>query len=320
MRRKIISCILLIVFISLIQSGCFEKTNNPVKTSVYIENKGSYNTIQEAINAAENDDTIHVLNGSYNELLIIDKSISLIGESQETTFIVYQEPAIVSGDIIFINADNCTIEGLTIIGSSSSEVIGISVNSSNNIITNIAVSNTSEGINLRGKTKNNNITQNTIFNNKKGIYSSFGSENNISANNIFSNSEYGIYISLDSNNNLISGNKIYDNAVGFRLKGSKFNNVFKNEFNNNSNRGLYICCGAKNNIIYYNSFIKNFEHVDYAVSYENYFYKDGFGNYWDDYLERYPNATQLNGVWDTSYQIPTSSFEDKYPLVEPVDI
>lgn len=319
MRRKIVSCILLIVFIISINSGCFEKTNNPGKPSVYIENKGSYNTIQEAINAAENDDTIHVLNGSYNELLIIDKSISLIGESKDTTFIVYQEPAIVSGDIIFINADNCTIEGLTIIGNSSSEVIGISVNSSNNIITNIMVSNTAKGINLRGKTKNNNITQNTIFNNKYGIYSSFVSENNISANDI-SNSEYGIYISLDSNNNLISGNNIYDNDVGFRLKGSKFNNVFNNEFNNNSNRGLYICCGAKDNIIYYNSFIKNLEHVDYAVSYENYFYKDGFGNYWDDYLERYPNATQLNGVWDTSYQIPDSSFEDKYPLIEPVDI
>ena len=50
------------------------------------------------------------------------------------------------------------------------------------------------------------------------------------------------------------------------------------------------------------------------------FHKDGVGNYWDDYLERYPNALQLNGVWDTPYKIPGRSFEDKYPLVEPVDI
>ena len=327
MRRKIVSCILLIVFISLIQSGCFEKTNNQGEPSItsyqiYIENKGSYKTIQEAIDAAENDDTIHVLNGVYYEMLIINKSISLIGESKDTTFIVYQEPAIVSGDIIFINADNCTIEGLTIIGNSPSEVIGISVNSSNNIITNIVVSNTAKGINLkrRGEPKNNNITQNTIFNNKNGIYSMFGSENNISANNIFSNSEYGMYLQSNSNNNIISRNKIYDNDVGIRLKGSKFNNVFKNEFNNNSNKGLYICCGAKDNIIYNNSLINNLKHVDYTVSYENYFYKDGFGNYWDDYLERYPNATQLNGVWDIPYKIPGSRFEDKYPLVKPVDI
>ena len=125
---------------------------------------------------------------------------------------------------------------------------------------------------------------------------------------------------LISNNNIISRNKIYDNDVGIRLKGSKFNNVFKNEFNNNSNKGLYICCGAKDNIIYNNSFINNKKHVDYTISNVNPFYKDGFGNYWDDYLERYPNATQLNGVWNTSYQIPDSSFEDKYPLVEPVNI
>ena len=67
MRRKTVSCILLIVFIIFIQSGCFEKTNNQEKPSVYIENKGSYKTIQEAIDAAENDDTIHVLN---NVLLV----------------------------------------------------------------------------------------------------------------------------------------------------------------------------------------------------------------------------------------------------------
>ena len=83
---------------------------------------------------------------------------------------------------------------------------------------------------------------------------------------------------------------------------------------------FYICCGAENNIIYNNSFINNLKHVDYTVSYENYFYKDGFGNYWDDYPARYPNATHLNGVWDIPYEILGSSFEDKYPLVKPVDI
>ena len=326
MKKEMLTISICLVISLVSICGCVEEETPSVEKpkTVYVDDDGGANftKIQDAIDYVVDGYTIFVRNGSYYETLIIDKSINLIGESKDTTFIVYQEPAIVSSDIIFIDADNCTIEGLTIIGNSSPEVIGISVNSSNNIITNIVVSNTTKGINLnkRGKTKNNNITQNTIFNNKNGIYSMYGSENNISANNIFSNSEYGMYIQLNSNNNIISRNKIYDNDVGIRLKGSKFNNVFKNEFNNNSNKGLYICCGAKDNIIYSNSFIKNLKHVDYTISYENYFYKDGFGNYWDDYLERYPSATQLNGVWDTSYQIPGSSFEDKYPLVEPVDI
>jgi len=144
--------------------------------------------------------------------------------------------------------------------------------------------------------------------------------NNISENNIFSNREYGLYIQSNSNNNIISRNKIFNNYIGFRLKGSKFNDVYKNEFNNNSYIGLYICCGAQDNTIYENSFIKNLKHVDYTIFNVNYFYKDDLGNYWDDYLERYPNASQLNGVWDTSYLIPSSTSQDKYPLVEPVDI
>ena len=136
----------------------------------------------------------------------------------------------------------------------------------------------------------------------------------------YCNSKYGIYISSNSDNNIISGNEIYSNSVGIRLQSAKFNIVFKNEFNSNYDKGLYICCGAKDNIIYDNSLINNSKHVDYTVSVENYFYKDGFCNYWDDYLAKYPNATQLNGFWDTPYEIPNSSFKDMYPLVKPINI
>jgi len=326
MHRKIAICILIIVFITLILSGCFENEDNqeqlpPSAYQIYIENKGGYETIQEAIIAADNDDTINILQGIYSEMLIINKSINLIGESKDTTFIVIQESSIESGNIISINADNCTITELSIIGNSSSGITGIAISSSNNTITNVAISNTSRGIYLKGyaNSKNNNIYQNTISNNKEGIYSTPRSgKNNISANNIFSNSKYGMFIQSD--NSLISKNKIYNNDIGIRLKSSKSNNVFKNEFNNNSNKGLYICCGTEKNFIYNNSFINNLIHVDYTVTNVNYFYKKGYGNYWDDYLEQYTNATQLNGIWDVPYKIQDTEFEDKYPLVKPIEI
>jgi hypothetical protein len=40
------------------------------------------------------------------------------------------------------------------------------------------------------------------------------------------------------------------------------------------------------------------------------------GNYWSNYLVRYPNATEANGsnVWDTPYIINKSN-QDNYPLV-----
>jgi len=46
---------------------------------------------------------------------------------------------------------------------------------------------------------------------------------------------------------------------------------------------------------------------------------DGYpsgGNYWSDYEERYPNATEIDGtgIWDTPYVIDENN-EDNYPIV-----
>ena len=40
------------------------------------------------------------------------------------------------------------------------------------------------------------------------------------------------------------------------------------------------------------------------------------GNYWSDYLDRYPNATEVDslGIWDTPYGISPEG-DDRYPLV-----
>jgi hypothetical protein len=37
------------------------------------------------------------------------------------------------------------------------------------------------------------------------------------------------------------------------------------------------------------------------------------GNYWSDYLTRYPNATETDGVWNTPYVIDANN-TDYYPL------
>lgn len=41
------------------------------------------------------------------------------------------------------------------------------------------------------------------------------------------------------------------------------------------------------------------------------------GNYWGDYIENYPEASDIGGIWDTAYEIPGGTGAlDKFPLVK----
>lgn len=48
---------------------------------------GEYTTIQDAIAASENGDTVWVCNGLYEENVVVDKSITLTGNGSATTTI-----------------------------------------------------------------------------------------------------------------------------------------------------------------------------------------------------------------------------------------
>jgi len=43
---------------------------------------------------------------------------------------------------------------------------------------------------------------------------------------------------------------------------------------------------------------------------------EGEGNYWSDYEERYPNATEIDGtdIWNTPYEIDADNI-DHYPII-----
>jgi parallel beta-helix repeat protein len=73
----------------------------------------NYSTIQAAINAASNGDTINVRAGTYNGQVIINKTVSLIGENRVNTFI--NESAEI-GDVVIIQANGVLISNFTING------------------------------------------------------------------------------------------------------------------------------------------------------------------------------------------------------------
>jgi len=300
--KKLQFIIYIVIFTTLI-TGCFN-----------LDTKNVNGTIQEKIDNSNNGDIIIIKSGIYNEKLIINKSITLIGESKNNTIIDYKN--IENGnhiDIIIINANNCTIKGFTITNSKiSSDAIGININSSNNNIVNNSISRTNQAIHLNYKSKNNKIYNNNIFDNQIGITLSRSYNNNISKNNIYLNSVNGINIDSLAENNLFILNNITNNKYGIHFTEGMLNTVFKNYFINNQ-RGIYLCCGARNNTLYNNFFKQNSESNARDVT-DNQWYFNSTGNYWDDYIGFDENK---DGLGDIPYNISGGSSIDLYPLINP---
>ena len=133
------------------------------------------------------------------------------------------------------------------------------------------------------------------------------------------NDQYGIYFTR-SNDNVIMCNNLSDNDdYGIRIKSSDNNLVIGNQMVRNR-KGLLFCCGATQNQAYYNIFLENSEYNardDIANIWDN----GEKGNFWDDYLEKYPQAFEINGVWNIPYNISSPYLEeenrDRYPLSSP---
>lgn len=317
MIKKIKVIAITMFLMAVVFSGCTFESN---EGRVFIEGKGSYLSIQGAIDNSVDGDTILVSNGIYNTKLIINKSINLIGENKEETIIKYiqNNSDEKNNEIVYIGADNCTISGFKIINTNSSlfNVVAISIHSSKNNISDNILLNSTYGIYINTHSNHNTIYANMILKNKHGIGSSLGSYNNIFSNNISSNSDYGMYLYSGSNYNNIYENIILNNFYGVRIKGSDYNIVFMNLFENNE-QGLWFCCGAGDNTIFNNNFKNNTKYNakdDIGNQWDN----GSIGNYWDDYEGLDADG---DGIGDVSYKI--SNFGDKkdrYPLIKPFEI
>jgi len=75
--------------------------------------KKPFNTINQALDAANSNETIFVFTGTYNETLFIEKEIKLIGQNKESTIINGEY----SGNVVRINSSYVEIKAFTIINS-----------------------------------------------------------------------------------------------------------------------------------------------------------------------------------------------------------
>jgi parallel beta-helix repeat protein len=113
----------------------------------------------------------------------------------------------------------------------------------------------------------------------------------------------------------LSGNNVTNSVEGIWLDSSSGNTLSGNNVTANNVDGIYLS-SSSNNTIYHN----NFNNTNQIYSYDstNVWDNRSMGNYWSDYLTKYPNATQVDssGVWNTPYVIDANN-TDRYPLTHP---
>ena|GEM_PF-1566930 len=221
-----------------------------------------FSSIQAAINAASDNDTIYVSSGTYAGPVIVNKSLTLIGQDPNTAIIkgTTEEQCVV----LCLNVDNVNISGFTITGS----IKGINLTNSNyNVISgNNIIRNSQYGIFLRNSS-NNYVNDNTVLDNTlRGIYLRENSNHNVVNNNTVSHhSEWGIYI-YRSRQNIVSNNTFSNNAErGIYLIESN-NNTFSSNTVSNNTQGISIW-SSRNIILRNNNMTGNTQNFDISGEY-----------------------------------------------------
>lgn len=323
MLKRIVSGIILILILMSILTLAFHI--QPVKAAMKIV-PDDYRTIQEAINAANPRDAIQVRVGTYYENVVVNKTISLVGENSNTTVIDGNGTWL---NVITIAADCVNIAGFSITGGDSA--ICFPRHCSNTSIINCNIYNNDKGVSHSEPCSRTSVIECDIFNNRYGI-SLCGSSHVIGNCNVFSNDLDGIFLSTPSDrciiancsvwNNKESGisvpvssyhviknSYIFNNTMGVSFIGNGINSVTDHTVTNcyisNNTYGVYLSSTLYSHITVTNCNISNNEWGVYLGSYSNWNHiyhnnfisnanqaKDQSTNLWDD---DYPSG---GNYWD----------------------
>jgi parallel beta-helix repeat protein len=295
-----------------------------------------YTTIQDAINANEtlNRHTIFVDVGVYNESIVVNKSISIIGENKNNTVLNATEMTFLPDTpMVNITANNVEIAELNVAGWylrkiwagfcsnvtirdcriwSSGTAIVLSGANNCTIAENMVVGGGLEGNDLivldgcSGCIIDNNTVLSACYDGIRLL----SSNNNLICNNQIHENGYGVYLS-NAHENLVFGNNIsgpYSNS-GVKFRASSANTVFSNILSD-CYLGIEFQYAEGRNTIFHNRFEKNDDQVS-GLTGSSHFNSSYEGNYWSDY-----NGTDANqdGIGDVSYVVSADSM-DYYPLM-----
>jgi parallel beta-helix repeat protein len=321
----------IIVFIAVI-AFIFAIAGDSAAIAVTVNNStglaADFTSIQAAVNAANPGDEIIVKPGIYEENIEITKTLTVLSESDNFSDTIIQA-ADSSKDVFGIWANEVSIKGFSIRGSDSAAGIhffgvtgcriehnmlsnnscGVDLymfSSGNTLISN-DISDSLTGISL-GDSLNNTLRNNSISYCNSGI-SFFDSPNNTLENNTVSENNEGISLTGESNGNILVSNIIKSNLkVGLHIYETSGNLIHNNYFNNTANVESELVAGEN----LWNTTRSEGTNI-VGGSYLG-------GNFWgkpDGTV--YPRGVRdadLDGIFDSMYNIEGSGFIDYLPLKE----
>jgi len=181
-----------------------------------------FHTIQEAIYAASDEDTIFVKNGVYYENPIVNKAILLVGENCENTVVDGQQME----DVFLVTSSNVIITNFKIINSSIG-YNGICLSEVQNcIVSNCNITRDYVGI-LLYYSSNNTLSSNDITDSWEGLQLYNSANNSLTENKLRNNMDCGISIQ-SSPNNTLKNNRLTNNFGSGILILSSPNNILRN--------------------------------------------------------------------------------------------
>jgi parallel beta-helix repeat protein len=259
--------------------------SEPVTWTVDDDGSADFQTIQEAINAAQQGDHINVTGGIYNEHVVVDRSVSLTGENRNTTIVDGSG----SGTVVLVTADNVTLEGFTVRNGKSGIVVSLSQNC--RIEGNLVEDNSYQGIFI-------NKAQNCIVSRNHAVGTRPG---------------YGINVNA-SQNTLVEGNRASSNGYdGIGLLSSRDSIVRGNTVNNNSLYGIWVD-SSYYSLFYHNNVFGNHRQVS-SNNPSNSWDNGTEGNYWGNYAGV---DTDGNGVGNEAFLVDEQTLQrDRFPLMRP---
>jgi hypothetical protein len=272
--------VVLIAFTSTLISVALLQVHARSSSVIFVEPGQS---IAQAVNNAQDGDRLVIKSGFFNEsMVVINKSLSIVGESSENTIVDGGRTAqvifqVVANDVLIQNLtlQNTDLAPFMITAASAVTIF----NATGVIIRNVSVQNASVGVVLRSS----NLSQ-------------------ISCCSISGTVSYGIYFRERSCNNVVVDSAIGNNSVGigFADMVSQWNRLYHNNFQNNTED------------------VRSFGGVNYLddgyPSGGNYW--DDYGSV-DLKNGRNQDQNGSDGILDQGFS-PDNYLSDNYPLANPL--